>query len=320
MAYPIDFIRDQQRAELARQTRGILPATSAQQGMVVSDARVNQALANMFATQQKMAMAEDARLQQRAVMLQRQREQQAALEARAREAQLARDARAMEGERMRAAQRERLDKQLQFQRSMQRRRLGSGRGSARLDRYFNHLNKLSQRQELSPGAHDRNVKLAEATAKRIKSLDPKSAQFADDIVSAMRGHRFGRPYGRETDPRQAQLRVLLEQRRGLVRERGDAQDSLDDARVSKIGGEIALLDQRLNALTGMSSGVSAQPPQAAPPQAAPPQAAPPQRLQPGQSKPVPVGVRNSFPANVEFEVPGLVGVFIHDGQTLRRER
>ena len=108
MAYPIDLIRDQEREMLRRQTMGMVPGASQQRASMVQDARTGQALSNMFATQQRMALAEDARLQQQAVMEQRQQQQQEMLQARALEAQQGREVRSLEAEKVRAAQMERL--------------------------------------------------------------------------------------------------------------------------------------------------------------------------------------------------------------------
>ena len=325
MAYPIDLIRDQEREMLRRQTMGMVPGAAQQRASMVQDARTGQALSNMFATQQRMALAEDARLQQQAVMEQRQQQQQEMLQARALEAQQGREFRSLEAEKVRAAQMERLKSGQQFQRSMQRRRLGSGRKAAKLEKDMQRLFTLGTDTERAPGSSVRNQKLAAGLAKKILRQAPDRREEVEAILEAIKSP-VGIAYRTTAAGQRGMVsgqqrvdasRLSLLGKMWTEKVRGSRDTDLPPAQRRRFESEAVLIERQMqDALKAQEAPLGT----ALAAQAAPPQTSPSPPLQPGQSKPVPVGVRNSFTANEEFEVPGVVGVFIHDGQTLRRER
>jgi hypothetical protein len=224
---PIDFIRDQEREMLRRQTMGMTPGTTLQQGMMGQEARTGAALANMFATQQKMAMAEDAELYRQQVMDQRRQQQEAALQARAFEAQQGREFRSLEGQKVRDAAMERLDKQQQFQRAMQRRRLGAGGGRKQrnIDKLHLAFRQEAARPEQAAGSFAQKEKALRLIIKRMDKLDKSAANILRD---SLKGHaQRGTPYPTMYRQEQAGRRAQERQARGSVEE---ARKSYSEAR------------------------------------------------------------------------------------------
>jgi len=275
--YPIDLIRDREREMLRRQTMGMASGNMLQQGMMAQDARTGAALANMFATQQKMVQDEDAALYRQQVMDQRRQQQEAMLQARALEAQQGREFRSLEAEKVRAAQMERLKSGQQFQRSMQRRRLGSGRKAARLEKDMQRLYALATDTERAPGSSVRNQKLAAAIAKRIIGKDPGRKGEVDSVLEAIKSpvgiaytttapSQRGMAAGQQ---REAASRLSLLGKMWTEKMRGARDTDLPPAQRRKFEGEAVVLEGQMQAMlkaqeTPLGTALAAQ---AAPPQA-----------------------------------------------------
>jgi hypothetical protein len=307
VAYPIDLIQDENREILRRQTLGMSANLNA---LSRQEQATGAALANMFATGEKMRQQDEADLYRQQVMEQRQRGQQASLEARALEAQRGREFRSLEAGKAR-----------QFQKSMQRRRLGSGRKAARVEKDMQRMYALATDTEQAPGSAVRNEKLAQSLAKGILKRDPGRREEVESILGSFK-FKVGIAHtttGSIEARRTSAAQQNINSRRSAVtrllaavdKARNDSDNKFDNQLQARLATQATEYTTQLAALDEAAFMPT--------PQMAPPQTAPGAPLQPGQSKPVPVGVRNSFPANVEFEIPG-IGWFIHDGQTLRRER
>ena len=313
MAYPIDLIQDENREILRRQTLGMSANLNA---LSRQEQATGAALANMFATGEKMRQQDEADLYRQQVMEQRQRGQQASLEARALEAQRGREFRSREAGKARA-----------FQRAQRRRGVGSSRKIARIDRMMKTVATLMTSQDRSPGDAARKLKIATTTAKRIAKLDPASGKLAYELVGAPATTPLGLPHvvsARGVSGQAASERATLARE---VRIRGDFLKRAGDVLKDVMSPE----EERIRAREAISTNTAAlvdilegaRGAQALP-QALAAQAAPPTQQGGGVTVvggmyPVSERVRQKEPQGVEF--PGPVGtVWTHDGVNMKRIR
>jgi len=232
--YPIDLIRDQEREMLRRQTAGMTSGNMLQQGMMAQDARTGAALANMFATQQKMVQDEDAELYRQQVMDQRQQQQQEVLQARALEAQQSREFRSLEGQKVRGAAMERLESQQRFQRAMQRRSRGVGgtRKQRGVDKIWSQWQSVLAPAERAEKSFDQRKRQLQLLEKRMRKIDPEQADLMKENIPKLESRGAPHPVveRRERAGQRAQAMATRYQTTEARRRAALAQRELDDQR------------------------------------------------------------------------------------------